>query len=93
MSAAFGTEMAPLHAKASPFVFRQALYGNDQPNGQFSVVDVRDVALAHVLAMTDFAAAAKSNKASNDCRRGLSRVYGAAKLGVLYMRSYRTSCR
>jgi nucleoside-diphosphate-sugar epimerase len=47
----WGPCLAKAHAKASPFVFRQALYGNDQPNGQFSVVDVRDVALAHVLAM------------------------------------------
>lgn len=50
-SMVWGPCLAKAHAKASPFVFRQALYGNDQPNGQFSVVDVRDVALAHVLAM------------------------------------------
>lgn len=50
-SMVWGPCLAKAHAKASPFVFRQALYGNAYPNTQYAVVDVRDVALAHVLAM------------------------------------------
>eukprot|EP00930_Biecheleria_cincta_P085911 TRINITY_DN75279_c0_g1_i1.p1 TRINITY_DN75279_c0_g1~~TRINITY_DN75279_c0_g1_i1.p1 ORF type:complete len:330 (-),score=49.72 TRINITY_DN75279_c0_g1_i1:110-1099(-) len=50
-SMVFGPCLAKPHAKASPFVFRQALYGNAQPNTIYSVVDVRDVALAHVEAL------------------------------------------
>lgn len=50
-SMVFGPCLAKPHAKASPFVFRQAIYGNAQPNQAYSVVDVRDVALAHVEAM------------------------------------------
>lgn len=45
----WGPSLAKAHAKTSVFVFRQALYGNPQPNPDFSVVDVRDVALAHLL--------------------------------------------
>ena len=37
----------------------QALYGNPQPNGMFSVVDVRDVALAHILCIETPAANGK----------------------------------
>ena len=47
----WGPCLAKPHAKASPFVFRQALYGNVYPNTPMSVVDVRDVAVAHVEAM------------------------------------------
>merc|ERR1719491_1516863 len=50
-SMVFGPALAKPHAKASPYVFRQALYGNPQPNLPYSVVDVRDVAKAHVEAM------------------------------------------
>eukprot|EP00928_Gymnodinium_smaydae_P022308 TRINITY_DN18784_c0_g1_i1.p1 TRINITY_DN18784_c0_g1~~TRINITY_DN18784_c0_g1_i1.p1 ORF type:complete len:334 (-),score=49.23 TRINITY_DN18784_c0_g1_i1:386-1387(-) len=50
-SMVFGPCLAKPHAKASPYVFRQALYGNPQPNQPYSVVDVRDVAFAHVEAM------------------------------------------
>lgn len=34
------------HCKASPYVFRQAIFGNPQPNQPYSIVDVRDVAAA-----------------------------------------------
>merc|ERR1719401_1159207 len=47
----FGRCLSKPHAKASPFIFRQALYGNDYPNNGMSIVDVRDVAIAHVEAM------------------------------------------
>mmetsp|Transcript_41367 Transcript_41367/g.95843 ORF Transcript_41367/g.95843 Transcript_41367/m.95843 type:complete len:333 (-) Transcript_41367:188-1186(-) len=50
-SMVFGPCLAKPHAKASPYVFRQALYGNNQPNQPYSVVDVREVATAHVEAM------------------------------------------
>jgi len=50
-SMVFGPCLAKQHTKASPYVFRQALYGNKQPNQPYSVVDVRDVARAHVEAM------------------------------------------
>mmetsp|Transcript_89235 Transcript_89235/g.253039 ORF Transcript_89235/g.253039 Transcript_89235/m.253039 type:complete len:335 (+) Transcript_89235:91-1095(+) len=50
-SMVFGPCLAKPHAKASPYVFRQALFGNKQPNQPYSVVDVRDVATAHVEAM------------------------------------------
>lgn len=50
-SMVFGPCLAKPHTKASPFVFRQALYGNAQPNTLYLVVDVRDVALAHVEAL------------------------------------------
>eukprot|EP00413_Alexandrium_margalefii_P039383 CAMPEP_0204580458 /NCGR_PEP_ID=MMETSP0661-20131031/44074_1 /ASSEMBLY_ACC=CAM_ASM_000606 /TAXON_ID=109239 /ORGANISM="Alexandrium margalefi, Strain AMGDE01CS-322" /LENGTH=331 /DNA_ID=CAMNT_0051589547 /DNA_START=62 /DNA_END=1056 /DNA_ORIENTATION=+ len=50
-SMVFGPCLAKPHAKASPYVFRQALFGNKQPNQPYSVVDVRDVAKAHVEAM------------------------------------------
>merc|ERR1719329_1533007 len=47
----FGRCLAKPHCKASPFIFRQALYGNEFPNYPMSVVDVHDVAIAHVEAM------------------------------------------
>merc|ERR1712039_507681 len=47
----FGPCLAKPHTKASPYVFRQALLGNKQPNLPYAVVDVRDVATAHVEAM------------------------------------------
>jgi len=47
----FGPVLAKAHCKASPFVFRQALLGNPQPNNPYSVVDVRNVAQAHVEAL------------------------------------------
>lgn len=47
----FGRCLAKPHCKASPFIFRQSLYGNEFPNYPMSVVDVRDVAVAHVEAM------------------------------------------
>ena len=47
----WGPCLVKSHAKASPFVFRQALFGNKQPNMPYSSVDVRDVATAHVEAM------------------------------------------
>eukprot|EP00747_Dinoflagellata_sp_TGD_P062625 gnl/TRDRNA2_/TRDRNA2_153098_c0_seq3.p1 gnl/TRDRNA2_/TRDRNA2_153098_c0~~gnl/TRDRNA2_/TRDRNA2_153098_c0_seq3.p1 ORF type:complete len:328 (+),score=38.25 gnl/TRDRNA2_/TRDRNA2_153098_c0_seq3:74-1057(+) len=50
-SMVFGPCLAKPHAKASPYVFRQALYGNKQPQNVYSIVDVRDVARAHVEAM------------------------------------------
>lgn len=50
-SMVWGPCLAKPHAKASPFVFRQAMYGNPQPNMPYSIVDVRDVAAAHVEAM------------------------------------------
>lgn len=50
-SMVFGPCLTKAHAKASPFIFRQALYGNDFFNNPMSVVDVRNVAEAHVLAM------------------------------------------
>jgi len=50
-SMVFGPCLAKPHAKASPYIFRQALFGNKQPNMPYSVVDVRDVATAHVEAM------------------------------------------
>lgn len=50
-SMVFGPCLAKPHAKASPYVFRQALYGNKQPNQPYSTVDVRDVAKAHVECM------------------------------------------
>ena len=37
----FGRCLAKPHAKASPYIFRQALYGNAYPNNPMSVVDVR----------------------------------------------------
>lgn len=40
------------HSKASPFIFRQALLGNKQFNIVHSVVDVKDVAVAHVRAIS-----------------------------------------
>jgi len=50
-SMVWGPCLAKPHAKASPYVFRQALYGNGQPNIPYSAVDVREVARAHVEAM------------------------------------------
>merc|ERR1712129_55313 len=50
-SMVWGPCLVKHHAKASPYVFRQALLGNKQPNILYSVVDVRDVATAHVEAM------------------------------------------
>lgn len=50
-SMVWGPCLAKPHCKASPFVFRQMLFGNKQPNQPYSVVDVRDVAEAHVEAM------------------------------------------
>jgi len=47
----WGPCLAKPHAKASPYVFRQALYGNAQPNLPYTAVDVREVARAHVEAM------------------------------------------
>lgn len=47
----FGACLAKPHAKASPYIFRQSLYGNQFPNNPMNVVDVRDVAIAHVEAM------------------------------------------
>merc|ERR1712039_995403 len=50
-SMVFGPCLAKAHCKASPYVFRQALLGKKQPNLVYSVVDVRQVATAHVEAM------------------------------------------
>ncbi len=47
----FGPVLAKAHCKASPYVFRQLMYGNMQMNLPYSIVDVRDVAKAHVEAM------------------------------------------
>jgi nucleoside-diphosphate-sugar epimerase len=47
----FGRSLSKPHTKASPYVFRQALLGNAYPNTAMSVVDVHDVAIAHVEAM------------------------------------------
>lgn len=46
-----GPCLAKPHVKASPYIFRQALFGNKQPNVPYSSVDVRNVATAHVEAM------------------------------------------
>jgi len=50
-SMVWGPCLAKPHTKASPYVFRQALFGNKQPNQPYSVVDVRNVAAAHVEAL------------------------------------------
>lgn len=50
-SMVWGPCLAKAHTKASPYVFRQALLGNKQPNRPYSVVDVRNVAAAHVEAL------------------------------------------
>jgi len=50
-SMVFGPVLAKPHCKASPYVFRQAMYGNKQPNQSYTVVDVRNVAQAHVDAL------------------------------------------
>jgi len=50
-SMVFGPCLSKPHTKASPYIFRQALYGNNYPNNPISVVDVRDVAKAHFEAM------------------------------------------
>jgi nucleoside-diphosphate-sugar epimerase len=47
----FGPCLCKSHSKASPFIFRQALYGNSFFNNAMSLVDVRNVAQAHVNAM------------------------------------------
>lgn len=47
----WGPSLAAPHVKASPYVFRQALLGKKQPNSNYSSVDVRDVAKAHVEAL------------------------------------------
>lgn len=46
-----GRPLSKPHVKASPYIFRQALLGNKYPDFMQSVVDVEDVALAHVEAM------------------------------------------
>jgi len=46
-----GPCLAKHHTKASPYVFRQALYGNPFQNMMMPMVDVRDVARAHVEAL------------------------------------------
>ena len=48
-SMVFGPCLAKPHAKASPYVFRQALFGNPQPNQPYSCVDVRDVAVRSLI--------------------------------------------
>ena len=42
---------AQAHTKASPSFLRDFLYGNKKPDAWISVVDVRDVAQAHLLAL------------------------------------------
>eukprot|EP01065_Artemidia_motanka_P008899 TRINITY_DN14519_c0_g1_i1.p1 TRINITY_DN14519_c0_g1~~TRINITY_DN14519_c0_g1_i1.p1 ORF type:complete len:381 (+),score=77.29 TRINITY_DN14519_c0_g1_i1:62-1204(+) len=46
-----GPCLTKAHTKASAVVVRQFLYGNEQPNYTTGVVDVRDVAAAHVAAL------------------------------------------
>merc|ERR1719215_194056 len=43
--------MTKAHTKASPVFLRQILYGNKQVNAPMTIVDVRDVAEAHVRAL------------------------------------------
>ena len=43
--------MLQAHTKASPSFLRDFLYGNKKPDAWISVVDVRDVARAHLLAL------------------------------------------
>ena len=45
------------HTKASPSFLRDFLYGNKKPDAWISVVDVRDVARAHLLALRKLEAA------------------------------------
>ena len=79
----FGPCLSKAHAKASPFVFRQALYGNDFPNTPMSVVDVRDVATAHVEALVRPEANGKRfivdnddlNASTNDHIKHAARLY------------------
>ena len=47
----FGPCLTKAHTKASPSFLRQFLYGNKAPDAWVSVVDVRDVAAAHVVAL------------------------------------------
>eukprot|EP00937_MAST-01D_sp_MAST-1D-sp2_P001868 g1868.t1 len=46
-----GPCMTKAHTKASPVFLRQLLFGNKQPRVSFPIVDVRDVASAHVRAL------------------------------------------
>ena len=46
-----GPCLTKAHTKASPSFLRQFLYGNKAPNAWISVVDVREVAEAHVVAL------------------------------------------
>ena len=79
----FGACLSKPHAKASPYVFRQALYGNAYPNTPMSVVDVRDVATAHVEAMERPEADRKrfildnddDNTTANDVVRAAQRLF------------------
>eukprot|EP00039_Didymoeca_costata_P019672 m.338472 g.338472 ORF g.338472 m.338472 type:complete len:386 (-) comp18430_c0_seq1:56-1213(-) len=48
-----GPCLTKAHTKASPVFIRQMLYGNPQPDLNFTFVDVREVALAHVLVLNN----------------------------------------
>jgi hypothetical protein len=47
----FGPCMTKAHTKASPSFLRDFLYSNSKPNAWISIVDVREVADAHVAAL------------------------------------------
>ena len=47
----FGPCLTKAHTKASPSFLRDFLFGNPKPDAWITVVDVREVALAHVVAL------------------------------------------